>query len=642
MAVNPLKMFLFVLGGTVAASAAAWWTGAWRSSGEPWSGGMAGTELSAPEGSPPARGNRIAGAQGAGETEVVAEQEAAGEAASTATAGRVTGQGTAEESASAAPSGEADPAASTEPGSAQTREPEGQQSATLDAGAPAEQDQPKSDAPSFDLLRVEGDGETVVAGQAEPGSKVDLTLNGVSLGSAVAGAGGDFAIVLDKPLPPGAHQLSLASTDKAGGTTASEQTAVVSVPEQRTGQVLAMVEQPGSASRILTPPENLASASAPADAKTQPAGRQGSAETGQGAAAQEPPANAPTETAAAQPAAPSASAVADAGEETSAEVVAVQAVEIEGSKIFVAGAAPAGTTVRVYAGASLLGDAKATAGGEFLVEATKDLPVGNYVIRADVIGARGEVTARAAVPFQREPGEAMAAVAPSVAQEAGAVANPTAQTAQGGTQGAGEQAAVGTGGAASQEQPVAGGVKSSQGGETAAAAGNQVEENAAADLSRGAEGAVMVPEKPAGSASSSATATGLAGAQSGGATGGANENQAQTAASGSAGQSAGAPAAEAGAVVAAPAGETELSPPLQSADGAVIIRRGDNLWRISKRVYGRGTRYATIYLANQKQIRDPDMIMPGQIFSVPQRSEEGETADMNALGEQSVPASNIQ
>ena len=39
----------------------------------------------------------------------------------------------------------------------------------------------------------------------------------------------------------------------------------------------------------------------------------------------------------------------------------------------------------------------------------------------------------------------------------------------------------------------------------------------------------------------------------------------------------------------------------QPADGAVISRRGDSLWRISRRVYGRGVRYSTIYLANQKQ-----------------------------------------
>ena len=49
----------------------------------------------------------------------------------------------------------------------------------------------------------------------------------------------------------------------------------------------------------------------------------------------------------------------------------------------------------------------------------------------------------------------------------------------------------------------------------------------------------------------------------------------------------------------------------------MIIRRGDTLWQISRRLYGQGVRYTTIYLANQDQITDPDLIEPGQIFGVP-------------------------
>jgi nucleoid-associated protein YgaU len=49
----------------------------------------------------------------------------------------------------------------------------------------------------------------------------------------------------------------------------------------------------------------------------------------------------------------------------------------------------------------------------------------------------------------------------------------------------------------------------------------------------------------------------------------------------------------------------------------VVIKRGDNLWRISRSLYGRGIRYSTIYKANQDQIRDPDLIYPGQVFVMP-------------------------
>ncbi|GJD88317.1 hypothetical protein BHAOGJBA_1831 [Methylobacterium hispanicum] len=48
------------------------------------------------------------------------------------------------------------------------------------------------------------------------------------------------------------------------------------------------------------------------------------------------------------------------------------------------------------------------------------------------------------------------------------------------------------------------------------------------------------------------------------------------------------------------------------------ISRGNSLWQISRRVYGRGNRYTVIYDANQEQIRDPNRIYPGQIFVLPE------------------------
>ncbi len=49
----------------------------------------------------------------------------------------------------------------------------------------------------------------------------------------------------------------------------------------------------------------------------------------------------------------------------------------------------------------------------------------------------------------------------------------------------------------------------------------------------------------------------------------------------------------------------------------VIVQPGNSLWRIARRVYGSGDRYTIIYQANDNQIRNPDMIFPGQVFSLP-------------------------
>jgi nucleoid-associated protein YgaU len=62
---------------------------------------------------------------------------------------------------------------------------------------------------------------------------------------------------------------------------------------------------------------------------------------------------------------------------------------------------------------------------------------------------------------------------------------------------------------------------------------------------------------------------------------------------------------------------TIVQPALEQHDNSVIIRRGDTLWQISRRIYGRGVRYTTIYLANTDQIKNPDFIEPGQTFMVP-------------------------
>jgi nucleoid-associated protein YgaU len=53
------------------------------------------------------------------------------------------------------------------------------------------------------------------------------------------------------------------------------------------------------------------------------------------------------------------------------------------------------------------------------------------------------------------------------------------------------------------------------------------------------------------------------------------------------------------------------------AQGHIVIVPGQNLWLIARHVYGRGTLYTLIYKANSTLIRDPNLIFPGQAFSIP-------------------------
>ena len=51
--------------------------------------------------------------------------------------------------------------------------------------------------------------------------------------------------------------------------------------------------------------------------------------------------------------------------------------------------------------------------------------------------------------------------------------------------------------------------------------------------------------------------------------------------------------------------------------GIVVIQPGNTLWGISRKNYGAGILYLKIFLANRDKIRDPDLIYPGQVFTVP-------------------------
>ena len=50
---------------------------------------------------------------------------------------------------------------------------------------------------------------------------------------------------------------------------------------------------------------------------------------------------------------------------------------------------------------------------------------------------------------------------------------------------------------------------------------------------------------------------------------------------------------------------------------AVTVQKGDTLWAISRERYGSGFLYVRVFEANQEAIRNPDLIYPGQVFTIP-------------------------
>ena len=84
------------------------------------------------------------------------------------------------------------------------------------------------------------------------------------------------------------------------------------------------------------------------------------------------------------------------------------------------------------------------------------------------------------------------------------------------------------------------------------------------------------------------------------------------------------------AVVSAPAAApaAPATPPAEPAPAAetdvparpvtVTVQPGFTLWGIAQERYGDGVLYVQVFEANRDKIRDPDLIYPGQVFSVPE------------------------
>ena len=63
--------------------------------------------------------------------------------------------------------------------------------------------------------------------------------------------------------------------------------------------------------------------------------------------------------------------------------------------------------------------------------------------------------------------------------------------------------------------------------------------------------------------------------------------------------------------------ERVLVPPAMGNSERLVVVRGDSLWNIARAHYGTGFQHTLIYGANKDQIRNPELIYPGQVFSLP-------------------------
>lgn len=389
----------------------------------------------------------------------------------------------------------------------------GQVAAGRDAAPPTGQAQPgptpAAEAPripSFDIVRVEPNGESVIAGRGAPGATIEMLRDGQIHARAAADQAGLFAFV-PPALPPGSHQVTLQSIAPDGSRQRSKESVTIVVSEGRNTRPLVALTAPDKPTVLLSNPEIPEPKAAEASAQ---------------------PKAPPPQQASVQPSVPQA----PSGPAQARVEVKITAVDAEqGGRLFVSGQGAPGATVRLYLNDTFIAPGNVGGDGKVSFAIGRGVRPGDYQVRIDDVDpVSGAVKSRAEVAFNvPSPSERQA---PSVAS-----ASPAAPQASV------PDTAPEPSSTAAAPQPV-----------TAAPAGPSTE-----------PALVVSPQV----ASADADA-----------------------------------ALRSGAI---------LIPDVNTA----IVSRGDNLWRISQRIYGDGYRYTVIYGANQKQIRDPDVIYPGQVFVLP-------------------------
>lgn len=428
--------------------------------------------------------------------------------------------------------------------------------------------------PTFDIVRIERDGSAVMAGRAAPGSKVTALLDGQEIGSAEANERGEWVIVPDSTIAPGDHSITLNQAMTDGTQSTSEQSVALTVPDTADGQPLIVLSEASKPSRVLQKPEVPAKADAEtqvAAVEQQPASEpQQPASSDQAEQQQDAP---PKETAKVEQTQPAAEpADTRPATEQAEPAKPAEAAPVQPAEAVTQPSAPQRQlTVDVV-------DYDDTGRTTFSGTAQPGSRVRVYVSGRFT----GEAQADDAGRWQLTPGREIAA----------------------GTHALRADQVIGDGKVVQRielpflrEQP-----------ERIAALQEQRKEEQAA-----ASNAAAKQQQPAVTPTQTAPATAEPSEQASAET---EQPQpaSQTASETGAGETKQQEQVAAAATTEPAISEESSQPPKK---GRVVIQPGNNLWQISRVIYGKGVQYTVIYEANKDQIRNPNLIYPGQIFETP-------------------------
>lgn len=257
-------------------------------------------------------------------------------------------------------------------------------------------------SPSFDIVRIRPSGEAVIAGRAEPHATVEVTDGERVLGQVRADRRGEWALVPEKRLTPGAREIGIVSTGADGAVSESDSVVVVDVPEVGAAAVPKSGEV-GSAFAVLVPRRDVRPSrvlqrpeSSVVDGGAQ---REARATVRIG---EDPAGDKPVKIASIGPSHESASqSVVEEGPAAPGGL-SVETIDYDqAGQVALSGTADPGAQVNVYLDERKIGEARADTVGRWEMTPAEDVAPGRYTLRADQLATEGGVAARIRLPFSR-------------------------------------------------------------------------------------------------------------------------------------------------------------------------------------------------------------------------------------------------
>ena len=214
----------------------------------------------------------------------------------------------------------------------------------------------KRNPPAFDIVRVNPQGDAVIAGRAPPNSEITVRHGDKIFGVVKADKRGEWVQVPQQPLPAGTYELTVTAKLLDGTEMASGQNVVIVVPEKGKDLAGHEAKKPAGSLAVAIPKKE---GEAPVVLQTPAA--------------------------------------------VGGNDLAVDAIDYgrKGDDLTLSGRAETDTEVRVYLNNKFIGRARADEKGIWRLKPDTDIPTALYLLRGDRVDAEGKTLARIELPFLR-------------------------------------------------------------------------------------------------------------------------------------------------------------------------------------------------------------------------------------------------